>query len=1592
MFERVSLSRFRLVFLGAVSSVVVAAGAGCQAPPSSDTSKLARGPLTATADDLRTGWYSDEPGLDPVIVGGPSFGRVWNTTLTLSPGEQVFAQPLVKGDTVFVATEANNLYALDAATGAIKASRALGKPFAASDVGCGDLVPTLGVTGTPVIDDATNTAYFFSKTYLANLPMSDPSNVGWFMHAVDVDTLVERSGFPVPIVGRASNDPALPFNPFMQHQRTALLLMNGVVYAGFGSHCDVGVWHGWIIGVGTDGQVKTLFSTTIGSVTGGGIWGGGGGLVSDGPGRIFFATGNSGGVPDDTPQARPTWQLTQAAVHLQVQADGSLLPVDFFVPSNRAMLDLMDSDVGSGGPIGLPPTFGTAATPRLLLAGGKSGTVYVLDRDRLGGFKQGPGGGDAVVSSFVSAGGLWSREAVWPGDGGYVYVTPNQAGLEAYKYGVSSSGVPTFSRAGVAPTTFGYTSGSPVVTSNGTTSGTAVVWATRSTGAFGTGTLQAYAAVPDGAGKLTLLYEDTYGPHPKFAVPGIGGGRVFVGSRDGHVIAYGNPVAAALTVPPQTFGTVVVGGVANANVVLTAKQAVTVTSLGSSSTAFAVGTPSSPLPAALGVGGTLTVPVSFSPAAAALYAASLDVTTSAGVVSGSLRGQGQSAGAELRASPSIVAFPGIARGTSTTMSVSLSNVGAQPLTWSGFDLPATPFSASGLPAVGTTLAAGASLQITFTFAPTTNGTFSSSFGVHGSGGDATIMMSGAAGDPPAMVITPASLDFFAVAGQVQSLGFTITNTGGSPLTITKSKPPTQGIFTAQTSLDEGTAIPAGQSRFEVVSFKASSPGSYADQWIVTGSDGSGVRTLAFTGTAVAPGDGLTGTYHDQLNLAGSAFSRVDPTVDFDWGSASPDPRLPTDNFSVSWTGQLLAPSTDDYTFRTTSDDGVRLWIDGALVIDDWTAHGATLDTATVPLVLGRRYAIRMDFYDSGGLAIARLHWNNTKFGDVVVPQTYLYSQGSGGGDGGVDGNADSGVDGNADSGGGGNADSGGGGNADSGEGGGPSDGPSDAAPTDAAPPAAPTSLSAAVLDRRNTSVRLSFTAPATSWGASVNRYEVRYAKVPIDASNFDDASVSKAASPTGTPAAPGTADGVTVTGLFIENAYYFAIAAVDAQAKRGPIVSTTAAVTAHFNATTFTGTSGLPNEEVGYAVDGTGDANKDGFSDVLAGTYSSGRAYLYFGGAAFAAAAPSVTITGVQSGFGRGVAYVGDVDGDSFEDVAVADTTRSRIFIYRGRASWPAALTEADASFTITTDASYDGSAFGASIARLGDFDFDGVDDFAVGAPSFGPSVGRVVIVRGSPTFSSFALPSASRAIVIAGDAGLTRPLFGTRVVGLGHFFSGGGTTLVASAPGTNATTSSNEGHLYAFRGQSGTGGSIAIGAADAVVSGAAPTMRLGAALTNLGPISGPLNAVGAGNENDVVSTPGSSGTALVYSGNAAAGPFVSARTLVSSAACTAGTALIGGGVSGRDVSLSLVGSQTPDLVMLSRLPTPLGIVDGATLASLASPFDTVGAGVRVPVPAGWDLTSAAASIIPDVDGDGHPDFVITNATSAVPGKVVVYW
>jgi hypothetical protein len=543
------------------------------------------------------------------------------------------------------------------------------------------------------------------------------------------------------------------------------------------------------------------------------------------------------------------------------------------------------------------------------------------------------------------------------------------------------------------------------------------------------------------------------------------------------------------------------------------------------------------------------------------------------------------------------------------------------------------------------------------------------------------------------------------------------------------------------------------------------------------------------------------------------------------------------------------------------------------------------------------------------------------------------------------------------------------------------------------PPATPTALTAMLVDRRGTSIHLGWTAPADAVGGAVAGYEVRYANAPIDATSFDAATAFDF---TTTPAAPGAPDGVTVTGLYVENDYYFAVAAVSAGGARGDFVATTVAVTAHFQIANIQGFAAGDN--FGFGIDGQGDLNGDGISDLLVGTAGGGKAYIYFGTSPmFAPTAPSVTFSATAStNFGFGVAQIGDIDGDGIPDIAISDpTTAVKIYIYKGRTAWPTALTEADANYVISTDASYAGSQFGQVMARLGDFDGDGVNDFALGVPGYSSRTGRVVIVKGKATgFGSIALPDAANTIVIDGDPTLVKATFGQAIVGLGHYFGATGTSLIVGSPGSTTSATASMGHVYAFRGQTGSAGAIALGAADQVMAGPAAGALIGTDLFNLGPVVGTLPNVGVGNPLDTVDFPGVTGCAFVMSGGPGLGPLTN-KVIVSQAATSylVGPVILGGGLSGSDVVLSLVGDAKPDVLLVSEQVGVISIGDGSKFPAPPASLNIKAQGqVLLPLPVGWSIGPNGGSLIPDINGDHVPDFALRGIGSGAPGQVAVYY
>jgi glucose/arabinose dehydrogenase len=177
---------------------------------------------------------------------------------------------------------------------------------------------------------------------------------------------------------------------------------------------------------------------------------------------------------------------------------------------------------------------------------------------------------------------------------------------------------------------------------------------------------------------------------------------------------------------------------------------------------------------------------------------------------------------------------------------------------------------------------------------------------------------------------------------------------------------------------------AGQSYV----FASWSDGGAASHTITTpASPASYTATFQPGGTA---GTGLSATYYDNIDLTGPSVSRTDATINFDWGSGSPATGIGADTFSARWTGQVQPRYSETYTFYTTSDDGVRLWVNGQQLINNWTDHASTENSGAIALTAGQKYSIRMEFYENGGGAVAKLSWSSASQPKQIIPQAQLY--------------------------------------------------------------------------------------------------------------------------------------------------------------------------------------------------------------------------------------------------------------------------------------------------------------------------------------------------------------------------------------------------------------------------------------------------------------------------------------------------------------------------------------------------------------------------------------------------------------------------
>src|ERR1700722_2886852 len=520
--------------------------------------------LTQHNDNARTGQNMSETILNTTNVNTSQFGKLF----AMPADGQVYAQPLyVPGVTinggvhnvVIIATENDSVYAYDADSGGaplwkasmVDAGHGAGAgetPLnsAAANL-CADLEPQVGITSTPVIDPASKTIYVEAKS-------TNGTTYFHRLHALDLLTGNEKSPGPVviagtvPGIGDGSNlsTGQLAFDDFHHLNRPGLLMMNGTIYLAYASHCDFGPYHGWLFAydAATFAQKSVYVSTPNKGM--GGFWMSGAGVAADASadakvnGNIFIASGN--GTFDNT-----TVPVETSDTIMKLGTTNQILTLlDYFTPQNQADLGTPpnDVDVGSGGVLLLPDQPGQF--PHILVEAGKEGKIYVINRDQMTTGNShylpcnGCGNDPEIIEEAGAVGPLFNLPAYWYstlyfwGTNDVLKSIPVTNGLPDFTHITQSTPLINFPGAGVS------------VSSNGTTAGSAIVWAINGThflggpNGFGPAVLYAY----DATNIPTMLYSsgqnagDTAGNAVKFAVPTVANGKVYVGTST-EVDVYG---------------------------------------------------------------------------------------------------------------------------------------------------------------------------------------------------------------------------------------------------------------------------------------------------------------------------------------------------------------------------------------------------------------------------------------------------------------------------------------------------------------------------------------------------------------------------------------------------------------------------------------------------------------------------------------------------------------------------------------------------------------------------------------------------------------------------------------------------------------------------------------------------------------------------------------------------------------------------------------------------------------------------------------------------------------------------------------------
>ena len=527
-------------------------------------------------DNYRSGLNTNETILNLTNVNSASFGRLFTNTVDGC----VYAQPLyVPGvvmpgqgahNVLFIATEHNTVYAFDADVPVTRGgllwktnlgpaavttipgtftNKNFGSRYPESPPGAGhytDIIPEVGITGTPVIDLSSGTLYVDAFTGVVGGGLT---NYFHTLHALNITNGTERAGSPVVITasvagtGVDSVGGKVTFNAKQENERSALTLVNGIVYICYAGYADTDPYHGWVIGFSTTNLTHLtnyVFNTdpnatiaTFGAnAAEGGIWMGGGGLSVDASNNLYFEVGNG-----SFSATNGSDNVDFGDSFMKLSTTNGLKVADYFTPWNQAALQAADTDVGSGGLLLLPDQSGTF--PHELLGAGKQGQIYLINRDQM---TSGNRHFDATnvfdfvvqtnlsVINVVNGNGSFDTPAWF---NGRIYYAGSKDYLEAIA--LTNGALAGNSILTNKARTFNFPGVTPSISASGTNNG--IVWAIQMPSTLGSA---ATLVACNATNFTTELYNsgqaagnrDQLGAGVKFAVPTVADGKVFVGSSN----------------------------------------------------------------------------------------------------------------------------------------------------------------------------------------------------------------------------------------------------------------------------------------------------------------------------------------------------------------------------------------------------------------------------------------------------------------------------------------------------------------------------------------------------------------------------------------------------------------------------------------------------------------------------------------------------------------------------------------------------------------------------------------------------------------------------------------------------------------------------------------------------------------------------------------------------------------------------------------------------------------------------------------------------------------------------------------------------